>query len=316
MKVAHARCLDTSILYHHPRGRPLKPGLKWLMKKWANKDIQTRGEGGHDPEEDARACIDLMRLKLKNGKGFGLFMVDVENILERMGRSGGKTLKTAVVDYGKPSTWLGSKATSTIACTCDEDVVTGVKEMIHGHQFVFGRMLELSEGLGCELFVAIFLLTYYTNNTTFVGTNKKSNSTQAAGTPPAMPTSDTASGLEPTVMVTRQKTPEELYKSLNDNLTAIHNALPPTTAFILLSGHGDPRKMSEMSSKKAAFETAIREGVFFPATMTTSRSTDHLWTGKSTADIPQGDWWTSQEARLLEDEVERAKHGLLFLGIK
>jgi RNA exonuclease 1 len=156
MKVAHARCLDTSILYHHPRGRPLKPGLKWLMNKWANKDIQTRGEGGHDPEEDARACIDLMRLKLKNGKGFGLFMVDVENILERMGRGGGKTLKTAVVDYGKPSTWLGSKATSTVACTCDEDVVTGMKEMVHNHQFVFGRMLELSEGLGCELFIATF----------------------------------------------------------------------------------------------------------------------------------------------------------------
>lgn len=61
----------------------------------------------------------------------------------------------------------------------------------------------------------------------------------------------------------RQKTPEELYKSLNDNLTAIHNALPLMTAFILLSGHGDPRKMSEMSSKKVAFETAIREGEVF-----------------------------------------------------
>ena len=154
MKVAHARCLDTSVLYHHPRGRPLKPGLKWLMKKWVGKDIQDRGEGGHDPEEDSRACIDLMRLKVENGPGYGHFMVDMENILERMCRaSGGKpSIRTAVVDYGTPSTWLGNKATSTVACVCDQDVVKGVEELIGSHQFVFGRMMELSECLGCKRF--------------------------------------------------------------------------------------------------------------------------------------------------------------------
>jgi RNA exonuclease 1 len=71
---------------------------------------------------------------------------------------------------------------------------------------------------------------------------------------------DTPADSEPVVMAARKKTPQELYKSLNDNLTAIYNALPPMTAFILMSGHGDPRKMSELSSKKGAFETAIHEG--------------------------------------------------------
>jgi hypothetical protein len=52
------------------------------------------------------------------------------------------------------------------------------------------------------------------------------------------------------------------------------------------------------------------------ATMTTARSIDCRWIGKSTAAIPPEERWTSQEARLLEDEVEKAKHGLLFLGIK
>jgi RNA exonuclease 1 len=165
MKVAHTRCLDTSVLYHHPRGRPLKPGLKWLMKKWVEKDIQDRGEGGHDPEEDSRACIDLMRLKVQNGPGYGHFMVDMENVLERMGRAGGMgggrlNVRTAVVDYGNPSTWLGSKATSTAACVCDQDVVKGVEDLIGSHQFVFGRMLELSERLGCKWLrqFTIFLL--------------------------------------------------------------------------------------------------------------------------------------------------------------
>ena len=35
--------------------------------------IQTRGEGGHDPKEDAHACVDLLRTK----------KMDYESIFER-----------------------------------------------------------------------------------------------------------------------------------------------------------------------------------------------------------------------------------------
>ena len=63
---------------------------------------------------------------------------------------GGGIIRTGVVDYGTPSTWLGAKATSTVACKCDDDVTKGVAELIITHQFVFGRMMELSEALGCE----------------------------------------------------------------------------------------------------------------------------------------------------------------------
>ncbi|KAG8762712.1 hypothetical protein FRC15_008401 [Serendipita sp. 397] len=55
--------------------------------------------------------------------------------------------------------------------------------------------------------------------------------------------------------------------------------------------------MAAMSIKKTAFENAIREG-------------------KTLVTIPQAEWWTSQEGRDLEDEVEKVKKGLLFLGIK
>ncbi|KAF8554776.1 hypothetical protein OG21DRAFT_1025441 [Imleria badia] len=51
-------CIDTALVYRHPRGRPLKPGLAWLTKKWCRRKIQTCCEGRHDPEEDARACVD------------------------------------------------------------------------------------------------------------------------------------------------------------------------------------------------------------------------------------------------------------------
>lgn len=68
LKICHPRCIDTAVIFHHPRGRPLKPGLAWLTKKWCGREIQNRGEGGHDPEEDARACVDLLRKKVDNGE--------------------------------------------------------------------------------------------------------------------------------------------------------------------------------------------------------------------------------------------------------
>ncbi|PVF98588.1 hypothetical protein CPB86DRAFT_774753 [Serendipita vermifera] len=302
MKVAHGRCLDTSVLFHHPRGRPLKPGLKWLMKKWVGKDIQNRGEGGHDPEEDARACIDLMKLKVQNGPGFGLFMTDVENVLERMGRGEcrmgthgavgpGNMMRTAVVDYGNPSTWLGSRATSTVACSSDKDVVQGVRDLIENHHFVFGRMMELSEALGWTQ--KKNASNPYSNAATngVLGAVPQTPLEAMNNAELSLPSESTTTTSEPTRDV------EEVYKSLDENLTAIYQCLPPATAFLLLSGHDDPRKMSEMAAKKTNFENAIKEG-------------------KTTKEIPKEQWWTAQEGRELEDEVEKAKHGLLFLGMK
>ena len=67
LQLSHPHCIDTALIFHHPRGRPLKPGLAWLTRKWLGRTIQDRGPGGHDPEEDARACIDLLKAKIKNG---------------------------------------------------------------------------------------------------------------------------------------------------------------------------------------------------------------------------------------------------------
>lgn len=92
------------------------------------------------------------------------------------------------------------------------------------------------------------------------GSTKKPNTNQNAGTPPATPAVETPASLETSVTPSRQKTPDELYKSLNDNLKSIYSALPAMTAFVLFSGHGDPRRMAELSTKRAAFETMIREG--------------------------------------------------------
>ncbi|KAF8644810.1 hypothetical protein AX16_008267 [Volvariella volvacea WC 439] len=268
LKLCHPLCIDTAVIYHHPRGRPLKPGLAWLTKKWCNREIQTRGEGGHDPEEDARACLELLQKKLDGGPGFGEFKTDYESIFERMTKStrrvGGVVggIKSAVVDHGNPSMMHGNKATTAIGCTNDEEVLQGLLNVMPSHHFTYGRFLSLANILGW--------------------TTPKAS---ADGPPP-----------EPVP----EPTPETMANTLvalNSYLKNVHAALPSRTALIIFTGHSDPRRMAALNSRKNAFESAMRAG-------------------KAAQDLEPEARWTTQDARDLEEAVEIARRGLLFLGIK
>ncbi|KAF4597919.1 REXO1/REXO3 family protein [Pleurotus pulmonarius] len=268
LKLCHPCCIDTAILYHHPRGRPLKPGLAWLSKKWCGKEIQTRGEGGHDPEEDARACLDLLKKKVEQGPGFGEFKVDHESIFERLKRSsrraggGVGSIKSAVVDYGNPAFMHGAKADTTIACKNDDDIHKGILDALPSHQFIFGRFMGLADTLGW--------------------TTPKPN----PDAPPPEPSPP--------------PTPEEIessLSSLNTHLATLHSSLPSRTAIVIFTGHSDPRRMATLGARRSAFETAIRSG-------------------KTPDQIPPEARWTMADGRELEEEVEKAKRGLVFLGIK
>lgn len=63
-RIIHPSIVDSVLLYPHPRGLPIRFGLKMLMKKHLNRDIQMGGINGHDSKEDARAAGDLVRLKV------------------------------------------------------------------------------------------------------------------------------------------------------------------------------------------------------------------------------------------------------------
>ena len=62
-RIIHPSIVDTVLLFPHPRGLPLRFGLKALMKKHLDRDVQMGGDQGHDSKEDARAAGDLVRLK-------------------------------------------------------------------------------------------------------------------------------------------------------------------------------------------------------------------------------------------------------------
>jgi len=63
-RLCHPNIIDTMLLYPHPRGLPMRYGLKMLTKKYLERDIQMGGDRGHDSLEDAVATGDLVRVKI------------------------------------------------------------------------------------------------------------------------------------------------------------------------------------------------------------------------------------------------------------
>ncbi|KAI0742256.1 hypothetical protein C8Q80DRAFT_1109102 [Daedaleopsis nitida] len=276
LKICHPRCIDTALIYNHPRGRPLKPGLAWLTKKWCGREIQNRGEGGHDPEEDARACLDLLKKKVDNGPGFGEFKVDTESIFERMSRSRtkGVAVTSAIVDHGNPSAWHGQKATTCVACKTDAEVLDGLLASVDSHHFLFGRFTALADARG-------WITPKATGDASVTDTTAAPASAAASSPPESQSPADL----------------QAVLVALDAQLRTLYAALPARTAFVIFTGHADPRRMAALNARKTAFEGALRMG------------------GRADELGPEARW-TSADGRELEEEVEKAKRGLLFLGVK
>ncbi|GAA6006093.1 hypothetical protein JCM10207_000520 [Rhodosporidiobolus poonsookiae] len=282
LKLIHANVIDTSVIYQHPRGPPFKASLKWLAQKWLKKEIQAQladesNPGGHDSEEDARAAVELVRLKMEKGPGFGEFVTDQETVFERIGR--GQDAKTsAVVDHGTPGQWHGAKATTAVACTNDDEVLQGLLDSVGTHDLTIARFMDLSHALG------------WTQTTAAV----KPAVASGDATPPPGAVPAPAPPAEPT-----PPAPEDIaaaFSSLNARLTKLHASLPPLTALIVFNGHGDPLEMSRLSAKKAKF--------------------DRLWKTVKQSEISDADRWMESDDRKLLDEVERARWGLSFFCVK
>ncbi|KAG8230773.1 hypothetical protein J437_LFUL010657 [Ladona fulva] len=63
-QLIHDTVVDTSIVFPHRRGPPFKRALKTLSAEILQKIIQS-GEEGHDSAEDALACMELMKWRIK-----------------------------------------------------------------------------------------------------------------------------------------------------------------------------------------------------------------------------------------------------------
>jgi len=171
-------------------------------------------------------------------------------------------LRTAIVDRGNPAAWHGSRAGKTIACGSDGEVVKGVLQCMDESDLIWGRLSELAEAQGWL--------------------QQKPHQGFTPPTPSSPRPIDTA------------------YSALNSHLSLIHAALPSRTAFLIFTGHSDPRAMSALQVRRAAFENTLRT----------------VGGAKEAVAVPEGARWTSADAHELEAEVERAKRGMLLLCLK
>jgi RNA exonuclease 1 len=296
IQLAHPFIVDTSILYPHPRGPPLKSSLKYLAQKYLSREIQKGGAEGHNSIEDAKTCLDLVKQKCERGKLWGTSDAQGENLFRRLARAGttykaqggdkalggveaGKT--SAAVDWGDPSKGLGAGATYQLGCKSDEDVTLNVIRAVNGDpdglevkgggaDFVWARMRELEA-----------LQRWWNKN--------RVENTNSDGGPPRGAESSGADGDAASPL-------EQALTSLTERLVRIHSALPPCTGFILYSGSGDPRRMAELQQMHAKWRKEYN---------TPGKKWDELSVK-----------WTDAEDQALKRAAQKARSGIGFISVK
>nr|CDS20487.1 RNA exonuclease NEF sp [Echinococcus granulosus] len=70
LKIFHPYLIDTSVIYNMSQVRSGKPRLRNLTRAFLGQTIQS-GRKGHSSAEDAKATLDLVRLKLSQSLEFG-----------------------------------------------------------------------------------------------------------------------------------------------------------------------------------------------------------------------------------------------------
>ncbi|KAK4170165.1 RNA exonuclease 1 [Cladorrhinum sp. PSN259] len=303
LQLAHPFIADTSILFPHPRGPPLKSSLKYLAQKHLNREVQ-KGDGtvqGHDSIEDARTCLDLITKKCEKGKQWAAGDVQGENIFKRLARAGtaysatagpeakgglpiGKS--SAAIDWGDATKSACNAATFTLSCTTDHEVEAGIIRAVKGDadglevpgggvDFVWARMRELEALQG------------------WWNRNKLGEAEVGeGGAVPALAVDGETDDASPSLA----EKLEACLNTISQRLKRIHEALPPCTALIVVSGTGDPREVGRLQAMQTQF--------------------------KKEYNTPGSKWdqlsvhWTEKEEQLLKRAVKVARAGVGFIGVK
>lgn len=301
LQISHPFIVDTSIIYPHPRGPPLKSSLKWLAQKYLSREIQKGGANGHNSIEDAKTCLDLAKQKCEKGKAWGTSDAQGENLFRRLARAGtaykaqggdaalgglevGKT--SAAVDWGDPSKGAGAGATHQLGCKTDEDVTKNVIRSVQGDadgleirgggvDFVWARMRELEALQG-----------WWNKN--------RVENTSSDGGPPQ---EQTGAAVEDASASEAGSSPlEKALFRLTERLTRIYASLPPCTAFIVYSGSGDPREMARLQQMQSQWKKEYN---------TPGKKWDELSVK-----------WTDVEEQALRAAARKARSGIGFIGVK
>jgi RNA exonuclease 1 len=293
IQLTHPFIVDTSLLFPHPKGPPLKSSLKYLAQKHLGKDIQ-KGDSagtGHNSIEDALSCLELVRKKCERGKDWPSSDHQGENLFKRLARAGtgyrntagpeatggapvGKS--SAGIDWGDLTRSMCAQATFPISCSSDSEATDAIIRAVKGDpvgevipsggvDFVWARLRELEFFQGWNRSKA--LQGDVAKNDASGPTEQESGRTLAA-----------------------------CLGKLSERLSRIYASLPPCTVLMVLSGSGDPREMSRLQALQGQW--------------------------KREYNTPGSNWdnlslkWTDVEDQALREATKRARQGIAFLTVK
>ena len=233
----------------------------------------------HDSIEDARACLDLVRMKCEKGPRWGSQEAERESVFKRLARvpktravtGADQGKQGAIVDHGAPERNFGQMAAYSIGCRSDADVVDGIRRAVNGDasglyipgggvDFTWARFRELEALRG------------WSNDNRNPSFN---TSTHAAADP----------------------SPEELsaaVKQTVQHIKAVYESLPPCALFIVYSGTADPRKLARLQEMQRRFKREYKV-----------RKWDELSVK-----------WTDREEQELKRACGRARKGGGFVCVK
>ncbi|EXJ88384.1 hypothetical protein A1O1_05314 [Capronia coronata CBS 617.96] len=310
LKLTHPFIIDTSIIYPHPRGLPLRSSLKFLANRYLKREIQKQGLNGHDSVEDARAVLDLVRLKCEKGPRWGTLDANGESIFRRIGRSvrpdgSGKLRETAIVEYGTPERGFGRDATYKIACENDDEIVQGVLRAAHGGDtspdmpadstthpadeipaggvdFIWSRLRDLEAVRGWNNLPQ-------SSTTSTTGEASTSNNTETTTNAVDDPSTDSTS--------TTTSNSADLHAAASLTLTRLRTlfaSLPPRTLLVAYSGTSDMRPVLHMQQLHAQYRREFKV---------------KKWDELSVQ-------WTDVEEQKLRLAVDRARKGVGLLALR
>lgn len=142
LKLRHPKIVDTALIYEHKAGPPFKPSLRYLASEYLHIDIQKDTGLGHDSYEDAKACMELTKLKISNGLAFGMG-INTENLFHRLARNG---IKSMILNDSAPkqsSILKGDSNEIKVRCSDDDKIIDTICENINDYNFFVGRLREM-----------------------------------------------------------------------------------------------------------------------------------------------------------------------------
>lgn len=222
LKIKHPTIVDTALCYDHTRGPPLKPSLKWLSKKYLQRDIQ-QGEAngsGHSSVEDAKAALDLIKLKIHEGMSFGKNVNEIP-LFQKINKPEENKVSSLMVDYYHVPGKSGKEDKNhhtRIQSDDDSETVRAVKENVGKYDLIISRLRSLH---------------LYKHSQKHASNGDSST--------------DSKNEISP-------------YAALNNHLTEIYNSLPENTVFVISTCLERTQEIDEMIRIKRNFQKLEREG--------------------------------------------------------